>query len=159
MKILRERARGGDMGEDLIIRTSVRMLVPFVQLFSLYVLAHGHYSPGGGFQGGVLLGASFILVALAFDIKRSMELFPLRTNLLVGNVGALIFVGIGVVCALLGGYFLDYAALATVIPMAIPDWRSMGILLVEVGVQLGVASIMVSLYWDLASGGTLEEGL
>lgn len=159
MKILRERARGGDMGEDLIIRTSVRMLVPFVQLFSLYVLAHGHYSPGGGFQGGVLLGASFILVALAFDMKRSMELFPLRANLVVSNVGALIFVGIGVICALLGGYFLDYAAFASVIPMAVPDWRSMGILLVEVGVQLGVASIMLSLYWDLASGGNLEEGL
>ena len=159
MKILQQRARTGDFGEDLIIRTAVRMLVPFIQLFSLYVLAHGHYSPGGGFQGGVLLGASFILLALAFDLKRSMEIFPLRANLLVSNVGALIFVGIGLVCALLGGFFLDYAALAALIPMAAPDWRSLGILLVEVGVALGVASIMLSLYWDLASGGNLEEGL
>lgn len=159
MKILQERARGGDLGEDLIIRTSVSLLVPFIQLFSLYVLAHGHYSPGGGFQGGVLLGASYILMALAFDLKRSMQIFPLRANLIAGNVGALIFVGIGVLCALLGGYFLDYAAFAKVIPMAVPDWRSLGILLVEVGVGLGVASIMLSLYWDLASGGHLEEGL
>ena len=43
-------------GEDLIIKTAVRLLVPFAQLFGLYVVVHGHYSPGGGFQGGVILG-------------------------------------------------------------------------------------------------------
>lgn len=159
MKTLQDRARTGDFGEDIIIRTAVRMMVPFIQLFSLYVLAHGHYSPGGGFQGGVLLGASFILMALAFDLKHSMKIFPLRANLLVSNIGALIFVGIGVLCALLGGYFLDYAALSVLFSMAAPEWRSLGILLVEVGVALGVASIMLSLYWDLASAGSLEEGL
>lgn len=159
MKELQERARQGKLGEDLIIRISVSLLVPFIQLFSLYVLAHGHYSPGGGFQGGVLLGASFILLALAFDLEKSMKNFPLRKNLLLANVGALIFVGIGLLCALLGGYFLDYAALAQVIPMAAPEWRSMGILLVEIGVALGVASIMLSLYWDLSSAGQLDEGL
>ena len=39
-----------------------------MQLFGLYVIVHGHYSPGGGFQGGVALGASFILLALAYDL-------------------------------------------------------------------------------------------
>ena len=159
MKRLQEQARDGNLGEDLIIRTSVRIMVPFIQLFSLYVLAHGHYSPGGGFQGGVLLGASFLLMALAFDLKTSKELFPPKVIMTASNVGVLIFAGIGVACALLGGYFMDYAAFAKVIPMAIPDWRYLGILLVEVGVQIGVACIMLVLYWEISSAGTLEEGL
>jgi len=42
---------------DLIIKTMCRLIVPFIQLFALYVIAHGHHSPGGGIQGGVILGA------------------------------------------------------------------------------------------------------
>jgi multicomponent Na+:H+ antiporter subunit B len=45
---------------DLIVTTICRILIPFIQLFGLYVIAHGHHSPGGGFQGGVILGASII---------------------------------------------------------------------------------------------------
>ena len=52
---------------DLIVTNTVRLIVPVIQIFAFYVLAHGHVSPGGGFQGGVVMGASFILVALAWD--------------------------------------------------------------------------------------------
>ena len=47
--------------QDLIVRTVCRLMLPFIQLFGLYVIAHGHHSPGGGFQGGVILGSSLIL--------------------------------------------------------------------------------------------------
>ena len=50
---------------DLIVTNTVRLIVPVIQIFAFYVLAHGHVSPGGGFQGGVLMGASFILIALS----------------------------------------------------------------------------------------------
>ena len=46
---------------DLAVKTTCRMIVPFSMIFALYVIAHGHHSPGGGFQGGVILGASVIL--------------------------------------------------------------------------------------------------
>ena len=45
---------------DLIVTNTVRLIVPVIQIFALYVLAHGHVSPGGGFQGGLRWGrASF----------------------------------------------------------------------------------------------------
>ncbi|MDW7644722.1 MAG: Na(+)/H(+) antiporter subunit B [Desulfuromonadales bacterium] len=159
MKTLKQRYEARGLGQDLIIQTSVRLMVPFIQLFGLYVIVHGHYSPGGGFQGGVLLGASFILLALAFDLKMSMRHFSEKVNRILGNTGALIYVGTGVLCALVGGFFLDYSALAALIPMDPIEWRSFGIFIVEVGVGLAVASIMLSLYWDLSSNGDLEEGL
>ena len=159
MKQLQEQVARNPEGDNLIIRTAVRLLVPFIQLYGLYVIVHGHYSPGGGFQGGVVLGASFILLALAYDLKTSLRFMSERVNNLLSNLGALIFVGIGLLCALLGGLFLDYTALARLIPMAAEEWRSLGIFLVELGVGLAVMSIMASLFWDLASGGDIEEGL
>jgi multicomponent Na+:H+ antiporter subunit B len=147
------------IGPSLIIEISVRLMIPFIQLFGLYVIAHGHYSPGGGFQGGVVLGASFILIAIAFDQKTSMRYFPVHANAVTGAVGVLIYVGTAVLCALVGGLFLDYSALDVIFPLGPIEWRSMGIFLVEVGVGLAVMSIMLSLFWDLASGGSMDKGL
>jgi multicomponent Na+:H+ antiporter subunit B len=146
-------------GEDLIIKAAVRMLVPFAQLFGLYVVVHGHYSPGGGFQGGVILGAAFIMLALAFDMKTSQQYMTIGVNAAFNNLGAAIFVGVGVLCALFGGLFLDYSALDKLIPLGPVEWRSFGIFLVEVGVGFTVMSIMVLLYWNLSSAGSMEEGL
>ena len=159
MKVLQERAQDKAVGESLIIQMSVRFLTPFIQLFGLYIIAHGHYSPGGGFQGGVVLGSSFILLAIAFDLRTSLRRFSERANALWGNLGVLLYVGTGFVCALVGGLLLDYAALAAIIPIDPVEWRSLGVFIVEVGVGLTVMSIMASLYWDIASGGSLEEGL
>ena len=50
----RERARTMLKAEsdNLIVKTIIRLFTPFIQIYGLYVIAHGHYSPGGGFQGG-----------------------------------------------------------------------------------------------------------
>jgi len=146
-------------GEDLIIKTAVRLMVPFAQLFGLYVIVHGHYSPGGGFQGGVILGATFIMLALAFDMETSQQYMTIRVNAVFNNLGAAIFVGVGALCAIFGGLFLDYSALDKLIPMGPVEWRSFGIFLVEVGVGFTVMSIMVLLYWNLSSGGSMDKGL
>jgi len=66
-----------DAEPDIIVTNTVRLLVPVIQIFAFYVLAHGHVSPGGGFQGGVLMGASFILVALSWDLDTALARFPL----------------------------------------------------------------------------------
>ena len=44
-----------------IIRQIVNWLLPFMLLFSFYLMLFGHLSPGGGFSGGSVLGASLIL--------------------------------------------------------------------------------------------------
>jgi multicomponent Na+:H+ antiporter subunit B len=159
MKEVQARAQARKAGDSIITQTAVRLLVPFIQVFGLYVIVHGHYSPGGGFQGGVILGASFVLIALAYDLKYSLNYMSERINIVLGNSGVLIFVGTGALCALFGGLFLDYAALDVLIPLGPIEWRSFGIFIVEVGVGLAVMSIMASLFWDLSSNGELDEGL
>ncbi|MDZ7681478.1 MAG: MnhB domain-containing protein [Fodinibius sp.] len=48
-----------------IILLGCRFLSPYIMIFGFYVIFHGHYSPGGGFQGGTLLAASLLLVRIA----------------------------------------------------------------------------------------------
>ena len=63
--------------ESIVIKTVARLLVPFIQLFALYVIMHGHSSPGGGFQGGVILAASFLLLAIAYGLDEMKRRFSI----------------------------------------------------------------------------------
>jgi multicomponent Na+:H+ antiporter subunit B len=143
-----------------IIQTICRLLAPFMQLFALYVIAHGHYSPGGGFQGGVILGASFILLALAYDLDFLLKRMSEKWMLLLANFGVLLYAGIGALAMLLGANFLDYSILSRILPATSPVMaRSHAMLGVEIGVAFTVMAIMVLLYANIASNGKLDKGL
>lgn len=145
--------------EDIIIESLARFLAPFIQAFALYVLFLGHYSPGGGFQGGVLMAASFILLVIAYDIKEGKRRFTEKFNIVLNGTGVLVYSGIGLLCLILGGNFLDYSQLAAILPVGPEEARSLGILGVEIGVEITVAAIMVSIFLDLASAGEHEGAL
>jgi multicomponent Na+:H+ antiporter subunit B len=145
---------------DTIIRFIARQLVPFIQLFALYVVAHGHHSPGGGFQGGVILGASFILLAISYDFKTVMGIMDERKNILLGNIGVVIYAGIGFLCLLLGANFLDYSVLSKVLPATDEVMaRSHGMLGIEIGVAIAVMAIVISIYLNIVSRGKYDKGL
>ena len=145
---------------DTIIRFVTRQIVPFIQLFALYVVAHGHHSPGGGFQGGVILGASFILLAISYDFKIVLGIMNEKTNILLGNIGVLIYSGIGFLCLLLGANFLDYSMLSKVLPATDTVMaRSHGMLGIEIGVAIAVMAIVISIYLNVASHGKYDKGL
>ncbi|NQZ71220.1 MAG: sodium:proton antiporter, partial [Lentisphaeria bacterium] len=76
--------------DDLIIQTTCRILIPIIQIFALYVLFHGHVSPGGGFQAGVIFGASLILMAIAFNLETAMKRLSESKALILISAGVLI---------------------------------------------------------------------
>jgi len=140
--------------DDVIIQTVCRILIPFIQIFGLYVIAHGHSSPGGGFQGGVILGASFILLCLSYDIKEMKRRLSRKRAILFSALGVIIYAGIGLLCLLFDGNYLDYGRLHRILPVDPVGARSMGILGIEIGVGITVMAVMVTIFIDLAS----EEG-
>ena len=129
--------------ESILVKTLCRLLVPFIQLFGLYVIMHGHSSPGGGFQGGVILGSSFILLTIASGIDEVKRRFSLVALTNLTSAGVILYAGIGVVCLLLGANYLDYGILPVVTP------RSVGMLGIEVAVGITVMAAMVSIFHDL----------
>jgi len=144
---------------DLIIKTISRLLIPFIQLFGLYVIAHGHHSPGGGFQGGVILGASIILLAISYDLRTALRRIREKVDAILCATGVFIYAGTGALCLLLGFNFLDYSALASVLHVDPVTARSHGILIVEIGVGITVMATMIWIYKNLASTGKYDEGL
>ncbi|MGB9496352.1 MAG: sodium:proton antiporter [Deltaproteobacteria bacterium] len=144
---------------DLIIETGCRLLIPFIQLFALYVIAHGHHSPGGGFQGGVMLGASVILLAISQDLRTAVRRFSEKVDALLCAMGVFIYAGTGALCLLLGANFLDYSALAPLLHTDPVMARSHGIFIVEIGVGIAVMATMIWIYCNVSSKGEYEEGL
>jgi multicomponent Na+:H+ antiporter subunit B len=136
--------------ENVIIKTLCRILIPFIQLYGLYVIMHGHYSPGGGFQGGVILGASFILLVIAYGLEEARRRFTLKLLTRLASLGLLIYSGIGVLTLLMGGKYLDYGKLPLYF-LPVPKIRAMGILGIEIGVGLGVMAVMIIIFLTIAS--------
>ncbi len=137
--------------DDRIVAISARLVTPFIQLFALYVIFHGHYSPGGGFQGGAMLAASFLLIRLSIGTDAAQIQFRRSWGTPGSSIGTLIFLGTGLAALILGVDFLDYAGL----PLGLEgsDLRSMGILIVEVGVAVAVAATLTAIYDDLVGEG------
>jgi multicomponent Na+:H+ antiporter subunit B len=137
------------MTEDLLLRMIGKLLIPFVLLFALYVLFHGDYGPGGGFQAGVIFAAGIVFYALIFGVDNARKVMPdwLVETLLAA--GVLLYIGVGLAGLLLGGNFLDYFVLD-----ADPiHGQHRGIFWVELGVMITVCGVMLKIFYMFASRG------
>lgn len=144
---------------DVVVKTTCRLIVPLSQLFAFYVIAHGHHSPGGGFQGGVIMGASIILYAISNNMRASLMRINEKLAILLCGFGVFLYAGTGVLSVILGSNYLDYGALSKIFGVDAVTARSHGIFLVEFGVGVTVMAVMVHLYYGLASAGRHDEGL
>jgi multicomponent Na+:H+ antiporter subunit B len=118
-------------------------LIPAILLFAFYVQFHGDFGPGGGFQAGVIFATAIILYALINGTSATVSKIPLSMMRYGAALGVLIYGGVGVAGMLLGGKFLDYNVLAAD-PVHGQHW---GIFLVELGVGITVACVMIGIYY------------
>ncbi|MBD3334004.1 MAG: sodium:proton antiporter [Candidatus Eisenbacteria bacterium] len=131
--------------DSIIVAVMVRAIVPLIQLYALYVHFHGHYSPGGGFQGGALLAASILLIRISMGPRSAQAQFDPEWGVRMGALGTLIFAGTGAIAVLGGGQFLDYAHMLGFRGDA-SHLRSMGITFIETGVLFAVMGTMVAIF-------------
>lgn len=135
------------MKHHLILHIIAKLLIPFILIFALYVQFHGDYGPGGGFQAGVIFGAGFILYGIILGKDAAMKVVPPNLVYITAALGVLLYTGVGVAGMLLGGEFLNYSVLATD-PIA---GQHLGIILIELGVGVTVASVMIALFLSFAN--------
>ncbi|HUH38511.1 MAG TPA: Na(+)/H(+) antiporter subunit B [Spongiibacteraceae bacterium] len=134
--------------KDPVLRVVTTFLVPLILLFALYVQFHGEYGPGGGFQAGVIFGSGFVLYALVYGVDHAERIVPALLLRLLAASGVLLYAGVGVATLLLGGNFLDYDVLA-----ANPvTGQHIGIILIELGVLLTVASVVIMIFFAFVGG-------
>ena len=135
------------MREHLIVRVIVKMLVPYVLLFGIYVQMHGDFGPGGGFQAGVIVATGFITYALVFGVTSTIRALPLAFLTIMISLGVVLYAGVGFAAMFYGGEFLNYRAFDPGHPQ---HGQHIGIILIELGVGITVASVMVAIFITFA---------
>ena len=133
----------------LILRVTIKLLFAPIMLFAFYVQFHGDYSPGGGFQAGVIFSSGFILYILIFGLETAETILPPRLLRVVASLGVLVYAGTGMASLFMGGEFLNYSALAD----SPTTGQHMGIILVELGVGMTVSAIILLIFFTFANRG------
>jgi multisubunit Na+/H+ antiporter MnhB subunit len=137
-----------------ILQTAARLLMPLLLLFAVFLLLRGHNQPGGGFVGGLVIAASFVLYSIAFSVDAARRALLVRPSTLLG-VGLLVAFVSGLPAALAGQPFMT-ARWTTV--GAGPAALAVGTPLVfDVGVFLAVVGVVLTIVFTLADAVLTEE--
>ncbi len=134
------------MSQHRILRVIAKLLIAAILMFALYVQFHGDFGPGGGFQAGVIFAAGIILYALIFGVEQAKDAVPPWLVRSLVALGILLYASVGVASLLLGGNYLDYSVLAH----EPTHGQHIGILLIEFGVGVTVAAVMVTIFYAFA---------
>lgn len=139
------------MIDSPVIRKVSRFMVPFIQLYGLYVFAHGEVGPGGGFQAGVIIASSFVLITLIYGWDAGRAAAPQEITDLLSPAGALLYGSIGFAAMIAGGAFLEYAAFVDQTDAhAVHTAHHLGLVGIELGVTVTVTAAMITLFFEMA---------
>ena len=132
--------------DSLILKTTARLLLPNLLLFSLFIFIRGHNEPGGGFIAGLVASAAYALYSIAFDAEQARHVLGIETRLLIG---------IGLALALLSGLFSMFGGQSFLVglwidlPLPSPFYKVGTPLLFDMGVFLAVVGVTLTFIFAL----------
>lgn len=100
------KGRHAPAASNAVRAVGLAMVGPIV-VFGIYVVAHGHLTPGGGFQGGVILATGALLVFLSGEYVTLRRVGPENLIDAAESAGAGGYVIIGLLGMVVGASFLD----------------------------------------------------
>ncbi len=126
---------------SLILAATARFLLPVLFMFSIFLLVRGHHLPGGGFVGGLVAAAAFVLYGIAHGVDEARSLLRVNTISLLG-VGLLLALGSGLLSLVQGESFMTGLWFPYPVPvlgkLGTPVVFDMGVYLVVLGATLTV---------------------
>lgn len=135
---------------DVILRTVARFVVFIILTLAAYLFFAGHYSPGGGFIGGLVIASAFVLLYVTYDIEKVQAALPVDFKV-VAAIGVFLAVGTGFASVLFGNDFLTQAAKHVHIPF-LGDKELGTVMLFELGVALTVVGVVMTIIVSIAEG-------
>ena len=130
-----------------ILQTATRVLMPLLLLFAAFLLLRGHNEPGGGFVGGLVVAASFVLYSIAYGVDAARRALLVEPSTLLGG-GPLIALLSGIPAVLLGRPFLTALWIKVGVGSVVIDLGTP--LLFDIGVFLAVIGVVVTIVFTLA---------
>lgn len=141
-------------GMTLIVKTVTRLMVWMMLLYGMYLILHGHLTPGGGFGGGVIIALAFLCIFLAYGRAYTEEWLRIRMLHHAESAAILLFLVVGVLGFAAGGAFLaNFLSHGTLFNLA--SAGTIPILNILIGVKVGVSLFLA--VWVL-SDPHLQEG-
>ncbi|MFH2070346.1 MAG: MnhB domain-containing protein [Elusimicrobiota bacterium] len=95
-------------GMTLIVKTITRYTVGLILLFGIYIVLHGHLTPGGGFAGGVIVALSFVHLMLAFGRETAIKKMSEKAAKILEGLGAIMFLLIAFMGLTTGYFFYNF---------------------------------------------------
>ena len=137
-----------------ILQTAARLLMPLLLLFAVFLLLRGHNQPGGGFVGGLVVAASFVLYSIAFGVGAARRALLVRPATLLGT-GLLVALVSGLPAVVLGQPFMTsqwttIALGSTKLDVGTP-------LVFDIGVFLAVVGVVLTIVFTLTEAVLTEE--
>ncbi len=96
------------MKMSLIVRKSSKLLAPFLVAYAAYLLVFSHINPGGGFQGGVILAVSVILLITSHGYKSVKETFRVDLAKKIESFSAVLILLMAIAGLFFGAFFLNF---------------------------------------------------
>ena len=134
------------MRHHLVLRVVTKIMIPVIVLYALYIQFHGEYSPGGGFQAGIIFAASFVIYSLIYGLEVAQDAISPRVARSLAALGVLLYIGVGLASIVLGGKFLEYKVLLADDQAG----ETLGIIAIELGVGITVATVALTLFYSFA---------
>lgn len=132
----------------IVVRVIITLLFPLVLLFGFFVILHGEDSPGGGFQGGTVVAAAFILYALVYGFRRALETFSPGFREFFESIAPLTFFGVGILGLFFGLNFLTFVLPGIPKAYQIEVARFL-ISIIEIGIGVGGWFIFTSIFFSM----------
>ena len=147
----------GAEGLSALVKRGMSMFSPFLFVFAIYVITHGHLSPGGGFQGGVALATLFMLFSVVYGSGFWRSRISDQTTTLAESSGALTLLSLGCIAMLVGAPFLSNVT-AGFDPGVPGELFSAGIIpALNLAIGMKVAAGLSSIFYDMIRQETLED--
>jgi multicomponent Na+:H+ antiporter subunit B len=94
-------------GMSKIVKTMASVIFPFIMIFGIYVIAHGHLTPGGGFQGGAVVASACAMILIAYGSVWTIKKVKEKHLSVLESLGALGFIFLALFGIVFGLYFFN----------------------------------------------------
>ncbi len=91
-------------GMTIIVKKVTQIICGVIFLYGIYIIVHGHLTPGGGFAGGTIIAGSFMLLILAFGSEFLALKKEETGSSIMESTGIFIFLIIAVLGMVIGGF-------------------------------------------------------
>ena len=125
-------------GMTLIVKTITSLIAGLILLFGIYIVVHGHLTPGGGFAGGVIIAGCFVLLFLAYGSEETTNQMKKWRASLGESLGIFIFWLLAML-GIFGGTYFFLNLLAKGKPMHIFSAGTIPLCNIGIGIEVGAA--------------------